>query len=293
MSTNLIPTVDPLYIPFGFFTDLKNVIKSKVFYPVFIAGESGLGKNAMVENVCAVLGRELIRFNFSVETDKVDLMGGPTLRDGNIVYNEGPVLTAMRRGSVLVLDEIGKGNPNTMLVLNGILEGKPYYNPHTGEMVYPAEGFNVVATSNSVGKGCDSGRYLEQILDSSLLERFPITVIQEEPTEKVEMKIIANYLDDEDFGEKLVKWARAIRKSFANAAIDEYISIRRLVHISRAYGIFKDRTKAIELCINRFDDEIRDAFLDLYTKIDAGIDPEEQTATTDESVSQTAYDPGF
>ena len=289
---NLIPAVDPNYVSYGFFTDLKNVVKSKVFYPVFIAGESGLGKNAMVENVCAVLGRELIRLNFSVETDKVDLMGGPTLRDGNIEYNEGPVLTAMRRGAVLLLDEIGKGNPNTMLVLNGILEGKPYYNPHTNELVHPTEGFNVIATSNSVGKGCDSGRYLEQILDSSLLERFPITVIQEEPTEKTELKIIANYLEDVDFGEKLVKWARVIRKSFANAAVDEYISIRRLVHISRAYGIFGDRTKAIQFCINRFDDQVREVFLDLYTKIDAGIDPDapvEQDSTVESTYDRPSW----
>lgn len=286
----LIPAVDPRYVSHGFFTDLKNIIKSKAFYPVFISGESGLGKNAMIENVCAVLGRELIRFNFSVDTDKIDLIGSQTLEDGNIKYREGPVLTAMRRGAVLVLDELGKGNPSTMLILNGILEGKPFYNPITGELIEPAEGFNIIATSNSTGKGCDSGRYLEQILDSSLLERFPITVIQEEPTERTEVKILSNYLDDEDFVEKLVKWSRSIRKSFYNTSIDEMISIRRLVHIARAYGIFGDRMKAIELCINRFDQQDRESFLKLYQAIDAGIDPDAEEEQKEEA---SGYEPAF
>lgn len=274
-TASLIPEKDPNYVPWGFHTDLKNIIKSKIFYPMFICGESGFGKNMMVEQVCADLGRELIRFNFSVETDKVDLVGGPSLVDGNIIYNDGPVIKAMRQGAVLFLDEFGKGNPNTMLILNGILEGKSYLNPHTGEIIKPKEGFNIIAASNSAGRGEETGRFLEQILDSSLLERFPITVIQEAPSEKIEIKILSHYLDDTDFVEKLVKWARVIRKTYENGGIDELISIRRLVHIANAYRIFKNKIKAIELCTNRFDAEVRNSFIDLYTKVDSGINLDE------------------
>lgn len=272
---SLIPEKDDNYVSWGFHSDLKNIIKSKIFYPMFICGESGFGKNMMVEQVCAELNRELIRFNFSVETDKTDLVGGPTLIDGTIVYNDGPVIKAMRNGSVLFMDEFGKGNPNTMLILNGILEGKPYYNPHTGELVHAKEGFNIIAASNSAGRGEDTGRYLEQILDSSLLERFPITIVQEAPAEKVEVKILSKYLEDVDFVEKLVRWARVIRKTYENGGIDEVISIRRLVHIARAYGIFKDKMKAITLCVSRFDSEVKNSFLDLYSKIDSGVSLDE------------------
>jgi MoxR-like ATPase len=272
---SLVPDKDPNYVSWGFHSDLKNIIKSKIFYPMFICGESGFGKNMMIEQVCAELGRELIRFNFSVETDKVDLVGGPSLVDGSIIYNDGPVIDAMRRGAVLFMDEFGKGNPNTMLILNGILEGKPYLNPHTGELVHAEEGFNIVAASNSAGRGEDTGRYMEQILDSSLLERFPITVIQEAPTEKVEIKILSRYSEDTDFVEKLVKWARVIRKTYENGGIDEIISIRRLVHIVRAHAIFKDKMKAITLCVSRFDTEVKNAFLDLYGKIDNNIEFDE------------------
>jgi AAA domain (dynein-related subfamily) len=289
----LIPEKDPNYIPWGFHSDLKNIIKSKIFYPMFICGESGFGKNMMIEQVCADLKRELIRFNFSIETDKVDLVGGPTLVDGNIIYNDGPVIKAMRQGAVLFLDEFSKGNPNTMLIMNGILEGKPYFNPHTSEMVYAKEGFNVIAASNSAGRGEDSGRFLEQILDTSLLERFPITVLQEAPSEKIELKILSNYLDDADFVEKLVKWARVIRKTYENGGIDELISIRRLVHIARAYKIFKNKIKSIELCTNRFDVEVRNSFIDLYTKVDSGVNVDENGDVVEEPLPEVKVDPGF
>ena len=277
-KVELIPEKDQNFIPWGFYSDLKNIIKSKIFYPIFIFGESGFGKNMMVEQVCADLKRELIRYNLSPETDIVSLVGGPTLENGNIVFKDGPVVEAMKRGAVLMLDEFAKGHPGNMLVLNSILEGKPYFNPHTGEYIKAADGFTVIAASNSSGRGEDSGRYLEQILDSSLLERFPITVVQEEPTEKIEVKIISKYSDDTDFVEKLVKWARVIRKTYENGGINEIVSIRRLVHIVKAYGVFGDKMKAITLCTNRFDADTRDSFIDLYKKIDANIELDENGA---------------
>jgi MoxR-like ATPase len=289
MSKNLVPAIDPNYVPHGFHSQLKNIIKSKIFYPVFISGESGLGKNAMVENVCGILGRDMIRYNCSVETDAVSLLGGPTLVNGNVVYNDGPVVTAMKEGAVLLLDEISKVNPNSILCLMGILEGKEWYNPHTSEVVVPKEGFNIIATANSLGKGCDSGRYLEQILDSAFLERFPITVVQEEPTERTEVKILTNHIDDAELVERLVKWRRSISKTFSNDAVDEMISIRRLLHIVKAYQIFGNELTAIELCLNRFDREVRDAFLDLYNKLSAGIDPNEAQDPVAEPNSQPSW----
>jgi hypothetical protein len=290
---NLIPEKDPNFVPWGFYSDLKNIIKSKTFYPIFIFGESGFGKNMMVEQVCADLKRDLIQLTFSVETDMVSLVGGPTLVDGNIVYNDGPVIKAMRTGSVLFLNEIGKGNPNTMLILNGILEGKAFYNPHNGELIHPKEGFNIVAASNSTGRGDESGRFLEQILDTSFLERFPITVIQEPPTEKLQIKILSKYLDDTDFIEKLVKWANVIKKTFDNGGIDELISIRRLVHIVKAYGIFGNKIKAIELCTNRFDVNTRDSFVDLYKKIDSNIQFDEEGNEIVETVADPDKAPDY
>jgi MoxR-like ATPase len=270
---NLVPHRDPSYVPFGFFKDLESVIKSRRFYPIFVSGLSGNGKTFMVEQVCARLSRECLRVNISIETDEDDLIGGNTLVDGNVVYREGPMLTAMKRGAVVILDEIDRGS-NKLMCLQAILEGKPYFNKKTGEVVHPAPGFTVVATANTKGRGTDDGKFIAaQILDEAFLERFPVTVEQEYPAVAVEKKIVMNNMEsrgcvDADFCEKLVNWADIIRKTFLEGGIDELISTRRLVHIVEAFSIFGDRKKAIQLCINRFDDETKHAFFDLYTKVD-------------------------
>jgi len=270
-SESSVPAKYPDYVPFGFYKDLTNIIKSKMFYPVFITGMSGNGKTLMVEQVCATLNRECIRVNISIETDESDLLGGPTLINGNVVNRDGPVLIAMKKGAVLLIDEVDRGS-NKLMCLQGILEGKPYYNKKSGEMVYPTPGFNVIATANTKGRGSEEGRYLSQILDDSFLERFPITVEQEYPDTKTEKKILNPLIEDTEFVDNLVKWADVVRQSFDQGATDEIISTRRLVHIAKAYTIFGDRMKAIELCVNRFDTETKLAFLDLYSKVDAKVD---------------------
>jgi MoxR-like ATPase len=259
------------YVPFGFFKDLTTIIRSKQFFPVFITGLSGNGKTLMVEQVCATLQRECIRVNVSIETDESDLIGGPTLIDGNVVYRDGPVITAMKRGAVLLIDEVDRGS-NKLMCLQGILEGKPYFNKKSGEYIVPVAGFNVVATANTKGRGSEEGKYLSQILDDAFLERFNITVEQEYPEAKVELKILKPLLNDNEFAENLVKWADIIRKTFNEGGVDEIISTRRLVHIAKTYAIFNDRMKAIELCVNRFDAETKASFLDLYSKVDAKVD---------------------
>jgi len=266
-----IPTKYPDYVPFGFFKDLRNIIKSSMFYPVFITGLSGNGKTLMVEQVCAELGRECIRVNISIETDESDLLGGPTLVNGNVVNRDGPVITAMKRGAILLIDEVDRGS-NKLMCLQGILEGKPYYNKKNGEMVYPVDGFNIIATANTKGRGSEEGRYLSQILDDAFLERFPITVEQEYPDVKTEKKILEPLIADKDFVEKLTQWADIVRQSHEQGAVDEIISTRRLVHIAKAHKIFNDRMKAIELCVARFDTDTKMAFLDLYSKVDAKVD---------------------
>jgi len=266
-----IPTKYPDYVPFGFYKDLINIIKSSSFYPVFITGLSGNGKTLMVEQVCATLQRECIRVNISIETDESDLLGGPTLVNGNVVNRDGPVITAMKRGAVLLIDEVDRGS-NKLMCLQGILEGKPYYNKKNGEMVYPKDGFNIIATANTKGRGSEEGRYLSQILDDAFLERFPITVEQEYPDVKTEKKILEPLISDKDFVEKLTQWADIVRQSFDQGAVDEIISTRRLVHIAKAFKIFGDRMKAIELCVARFDADTKMAFLDLYSKVDAKVD---------------------
>jgi MoxR-like ATPase len=279
-----IPVKYPDYVPFGFYKDLSNIVKSGQFYPVFITGLSGNGKTLMVEQVCATLQRECIRVNISIETDESDLLGGPTLVDGNVVNRDGPVITAMKRGAILLIDEVDRGS-NKLMCLQGILEGKPYYNKKNGEMVYPKNGFSIIATANTKGRGSEEGRYLSQILDDAFLERFPITVEQEYPDIKTEKKILSPLIDDQDFVEKLTQWADVVRQSFDQGATDEIISTRRLVHIARAFKIFGNRMKAIELCVARFDTETKLAFLDLYSKVDAKVD-----APTPAAVKATILD---
>ena len=273
-----IPTKYQGYVKFGNFSDVKVILMSKLFYPIFITGESGNGKTMMVEQVCAELKRELYRVNFTPLTDESDLLGDKTLIDGNVVFEEGAVITAMKRGAVLLLDEIDYATAQGFTVLQSVLEGKPFLNKKTGEIVTPAEGFTVIATANTKGKGSDDGRFVgTQFLNEAFLERFAITIEQQYPSRVVERKILVNELTSitgephELFANNLVDWADAIRKTFADGGSNETMSTRRLVHIIRAFAMFKDRMKAVKLCVARFDNETRDAFVDLYTKIDADV----------------------
>jgi MoxR-like ATPase len=294
---NLVPMADPTYIPFGFSRDLTKILKSGIFYPTFISGLSGNGKTTMVEQTCAKLKREALRVNISIETDEDDLIGGNTLVDGNVVYREGPVLTAMKRGAVLILDEIDRGS-NKLMCLQAILEGKPYFNKKTGEVITPAPGFNIIATANTKGRGSDDGKFMSaQILDEAFLERFAITVEQEYPSAVNEKKIILGKMGkvnkvDEDFADKLVTWAEIIRKTFKEGAIDELVSTRRLEHIVNAYAMFDDRMKSIELCVNRFDEDTKSAFTELYTKVDAGATLESLEDSGVDIEAVTALGPG-
>jgi hypothetical protein len=275
--SDIIPKVDETFVPFGFFRDLSTIISSNNFYPVFITGMSGNGKTTMVEQVCAKLQREAIRVNISIETDEDDLIGGNTLVNGNVVYREGPVIMAMRRGAILILDECDRGS-NKLMCLQAVLEGKHYFNKKTGETIYPTKGFNIIATANTKGQGTEDGKYMSaQILDDAFLERFAITVEQEYPTSAIEKKILMKKMQrvdsvDEDFADKLVAWADIIRKTYKEGAVDELISTRRLEHIVNAFAMFKDRRKAVELCTARFNEETKIAFLDLYTKLDVPVE---------------------
>ena len=278
------------YVAWGNFNTVKDVIKSGIFYPMFITGLSGNGKTLMVKEVCAKLKREYVRANITVETDEDDLIGGFRLVNGETVWHDGPVVTAMKRGAVLLLDEIDLAS-NKIMALQPVLEGSSIYLKKIGKWVHPTEGFTVIATANTKGQGSDDGRFIgTNVLNEAFLERFPVTIEQSYPTAKMETKILDNELgkhglEDNEFSTNLVKWADVIRKTFYEGGVDEIISTRRLVHIVGAFSIFKDKTKAIELTVNRFDDETKESFLDLYTKIDAGIDPDAigQSDTDDET----------
>ena len=287
---NLIPAKDDTFVPFGFYRDLKKVLDCRMFYPVFISGLSGNGKTTMVEQICANLKREAIRVNISIETDEDDLIGGNTLVDGNVVYREGPVLTAMKRGAVLILDEVDRGS-NKLMCLQAVLEVKSYFNKKTGETITPANGFTIIATANTKGRGSDDGKFISaQLLDEAFLERFAITVEQEYPTMSVEKKIILNKMEragcvDEDFATHLVTWSDVIRKTYLEGAIDELVSTRRLEHIVNAFAVFKDKTKAITLCTNRFDEDTKQAFIDLYSKVDPSNEEEMTISIIDAEVN--------
>jgi len=273
-SENLIPRKDNTFVKFGNFTDIKKIIQSRLFYPSFITGLSGNGKTFLVEQACAQLKRELIRVNITIETDEDDLIGGFRLVDGATVWHNGPVVEALQRGAVLLLDEIDLAS-NKILCLQSILEGKGVFLKKIGKFVTPAEGFQVIATANTKGKGSDDGRFIgTNVLNEAFLERFAVTFEQSYPTAANEYKILYKVsaslgVLDLDFLKHLCDWADIIRKTFYDGGIDEIISTRRLVHIIRAYSIFEDKSKAIQVCINRFDDETKSAFLELYDKVDA------------------------
>ncbi len=286
VTESFVPDRNETYVPFGFYNDMRDIIKSRIFYPIYITGLSGNGKTMMIEQVCAFLKRELIRVNITKRTDESDLIGSYELVDGNTIRREGPVITAMRRGAVLLLDECDLGTED-ILCLQPILEGKPYFDKKTGEVVHPAAGFNVIATANTKGKGSDDGRFIgTNLLNEAFLERFAITVEQEYPPANTERKILEkNFavlgITDTTFIDRLITWAEVIRKSFSDGAVDEVISTRRLVHISKAFSIFNNRLKAIEMCLNRFDSDTKNAFLDLYTKVDAEATPAPAPAVVD------------
>ena len=283
VEQNLVPDKDPNYVPFGNFNDVKKIIGSKMFYPTFITGLSGNGKTFSVEHACAQLGRELIRVNITIETDEDDLIGGFRLVNGETVWHDGPVIQALNRGAILLLDEVDLAS-NKILCLQSILEGKGVFLKKVGRFVKPANGFNIFATANTKGKGSDDGRFIgTNVLNEAFLERFALTFEQQYPTPKTEQnileKVAINYgVLDKDFCENLANWADIIRKTFNDGGIDEVISTRRLVHIIRAFAIWQDRMKAIKVCVNRFDDETKQSFLELYDKIDADVTTEESNA---------------
>ena len=277
IEQNLIPEVDPNFVKFGNFPDVKKIIQSKEFYPCFITGLSGNGKTLGVEQACAQLKREVVRVNITIETDEDDLIGGFRLVNGSTVWHNGPVIEALERGAILLLDEIDLAS-NKILCLQSILEGNGIFLKKIGRFVRPAKGFNIFATANTKGKGSDDGRFIgTNVLNEAFLERFPVTFEQEYPSPKTEVKMLTNYCTelnccDDEFTKNLVAWADMIRKTFNDGGVDEIISTRRLVHIIRAFGIWKNRLKAIKVCLNRFDDETKASFLELYDKIDAEVD---------------------
>ena len=268
---NLVPVKDAEFVPFGNFNDVKKIIQSGIFYPAFITGLSGNGKTFSVEQACAKANRELIRVNISIETDEDDLIGGFRLVDGNTVWHNGPVVEALERGAVLLLDEIDLAS-NKILCLQSILEGKGVFLKKIGKYVKPAKGFTVVATANTKGKGSEDGRFVgTNVLNEAFLERFPVTFEQNYPHPQTELKILEALCTDKEFCKRLTDWADIIRKTFFDGGIDEVISTRRLVHIVRAYEIFGNRAKAITACISRFDEETKEAFQQLYDKVDADV----------------------
>jgi hypothetical protein len=288
-TISMVPSKDPNYVAFGNHKDVEAIIRSGIFYPTYISGPTGNGKSTMVEQICANQKKNLIRVNLNMMTDEEQLIGSKTLVDGNVEIVEGPVLIAMRTGATLLLDEVDAGAANTLLCLQPILEGKPYYFKLKNEVIVPAAGFNVFATANTKGKGSDDGRYIgTNILNEAFLERFAVTFNQDYPSAKVELKIINNLMQhfgcaNDEFAETLVKWADAIRRTYEDGGVDELITTRRLIHVVRAYSIFKDPAKAVELCCNRFDDVTRAAFIDLFDKIKsepAGVESDDTIVGT-------------
>ena len=281
---------DPTFVPWGAFSDVVKIVKCGMFYPVYISGLSGNGKTFMVEQACSKLNREFIRVQINPETDEDDLIGGFRLINGETVFSKGPVLKAMENGAILLLDEIDRAT-NKIMCLQGILEGKPVLVKKTGETISPKAGFNVIATANTKGKGSEDGRFTAaSIIDEAFLESFTVAIDQKFPSPSVETKILNNHMakfgvEDTDFVDKLVTWADIIRKTFYDDGVDEVISTRRLCHIAQTFSIFNNRSKSIDMCIARFDEDTKEAFLDLYSKVDAGVSFGDGTNETTQEAS--------
>ena len=280
LTGNIVPKKDPVFVSFGNYPDLKSIIKSNRFYPVFITGLSGNGKTMGVTQACAEAKKELIRVNITIETDEDDLLGGYRLKDGQTVWQNGPVIEAMERGALLLLDEIDLAS-NKIMCLQPILEGSGVFVKKINKYVKPANGFNVIATANTKGQGSEDGKFIgTNVLNEAFLERFPITFEQKYPSVSIEKKILNNTLksygkSDAKFVDKLTTWADVIRKTYFDGGVDEIISTRRLVHITQAYSIFDNKMKAIQMCTNRFDDDTKNSFVELYTKVDSGASVED------------------
>jgi len=280
LTGNIVPKKDPIFVSFGNYPDIKSIIKSNKFYPVFITGLSGNGKTMGVTQACAEAKKELIRVNITIETDEDDLLGGYRLKDGQTVWQNGPVIEAMERGALLLLDEVDLAS-NKIMCLQPILEGSGVFVKKINKFVKPAQGFNVIATANTKGQGSDDGKFIgTNVLNEAFLERFPVTFEQKYPSVAIEKKILNNTLkasgkSDVKFVDKLTTWADVIRKTYFEGGVDEIISTRRLVHITQAYAIFDNKMKAVKMCTNRFDDDTKNSFVELYTKVDSGASVED------------------
>ena len=280
LTGNIVPKKDPIFVSFGNYPDIKSIVKSNRFYPVFITGLSGNGKTMGVTQACAEAKRELIRVNITIETDEDDLLGGYRLKDGQTVWQNGPVIEAMERGAILLLDEVDLAS-NKIMCLQPILEGSGVFVKKINKFVKPAQGFNVIATANTKGQGSDDGKFIgTNVLNEAFLERFPVTFEQKYPSVAIEKKILNNTLkasgkSDVKFVDKLTTWADVIRKTYFEGGVDEIISTRRLVHITQAYAIFDNKMKAVQMCTNRFDDDTKNSFVELYTKVDSGSSVED------------------
>ena len=280
LTGNIVPKKDPIFVSFGNYPDIKSIVKSNRFYPVFITGLSGNGKTMGVTQACAEAKRELIRVNITIETDEDDLLGGYRLKDGQTVWQNGPVIEAMERGAILLLDEVDLAS-NKIMCLQPILEGSGVFVKKINKFIKPAQGFNVIATANTKGQGSDDGKFIgTNVLNEAFLERFPVTFEQKYPSVAIEKKILNNTLkasgkSDVKFVDKLTTWADVIRKTYFDGGVDEIISTRRLVHITQAYAIFDNKMKAIKMCTNRFDDDTKNSFVELYTKVDSGASVED------------------
>ncbi len=297
-TISFIPKTDKSFVSWGNVTDIKRILKSRLFFPIYLTGMSGNGKTFGIEQICAMLGREMIRVNFTAETDEDDLFGGFRLVNGETVFQYGPVVEAMKRGAVLLLDEVDLGSSKIM-ALQSVLEGKGYFIKKRAEWIEPADGFTIIATANTKGKGSDDGRFIgTNVMNEAFLDRFSVTMYQSYPTEAIEKKILTKAAESfgiasESLGKfipNLTMWGDIIRKTFEEGGVDEIISTRRLVDIIKSYSIFGDRGKAIKMAIERFDDETRESFMSLYEKIDAGIATDATSEVTDEVADESDWD---
>ena len=272
-----IPTLKKHYVQWGNYKDVERLLASNKFFALYLTGDSGTGKDIMIEQACAKLGRAMIRVQITRETKEDQLVGSKSLVNGNIVYEDGPIVWAAENGACINLSEISAGDANELLCLQHVLEGDAFFVKSANKWVTPKAGFCVIATDNTKGMGSDSGKFVgTNILNSAFLERFKMTMEQQYPPVKIEREILAKEMlrhkseVDTKFIEELSDWVAVIRKTYMDEGIDEQITTRRACHIVDVHCNFFPVDKAIQLCTARFDDTTQAAFLTLWEKMKTG-----------------------
>jgi hypothetical protein len=291
-SHSLVPSLNANFVPWGNYHLIKKLINHDKFMTAYITGETGNGKTLNFEQACAELKRELIVVPITAFTDEDDLFGGFRLVGGDTVWVDGPVIEAMKRGAILLLDEVDNGT-EPLMSLQAVLQGNSYFVKKLGRVVEPTDGFAVFATANTKGDG-DGDYVFTNVLNKAFLDRFKILVEQPYPSIAVERKIVSRWIKynaphvPNSWTNNITKFVDVVRNTYKEGGISEQISTRRLVDMTMMYGMLGNASEAIKLTTNRFDTDTQVAMLALWENIDDSPETDLDSFVPDEPIEAPA-----